>query len=357
MKIATLTFHNAINYGAILQAIALPQAIQKRYPQNEVGILDYRNPKIEEKFKPFYIKKTKSMTKKGKALIHAFLVYGMRSKKKKSFAKFLNDNVQLFPYTTKDEIDKYIVGSDQIWNFDLSDNDETYLLKFISDRNKKHAYAPSIGKTELSAEEKEKLQAIKNFATLSAREETAVKLIQEIDGRTPTLVPDPVFLLTADEWREKEERYPNIPDKYVLVYKFSDNDKPLTDFACQYARSHQLPLVIVQNSLKKYKDAVIINDASPNQFLWLIDNAQLIVTNSFHGTAFSIVFEKEFYSETHVSRSTRITEILNLYKLSSHIMKDGKPSDNISAPREEVRKIIEQYRQKAFQYLDNIIRS
>ncbi len=362
MKIATLTFHNAVNYGAVLQAVALPQAIQQRYPDAEVGILDYRNEKIEKKFRPFYCKKTKGFSKKIKSLIHAVMAYSVRSQKKAHFVRFLKDNVTLFPYTTENEksdakstIDKYIVGSDQIWNFDLSGNDETYLLKFVSERKKKGTYAPSIGKTELTAEETAKLQAIKGFGYLSAREETAVRLIEAIDGRTPVLVPDPVFLLTAEDWRKKEEKYPSVPEDYVLVYKFSDNEKPLTEFAYRYAKEHHKPLVIVQSSLKNYKDAMIIRNASPNQFLWLIDHAHLVVTNSFHGTAFSVLFEKNFYSEANVSRGTRITEILHLYRLSSHIMLDGVPSKEVSAPWDEVRADIERYRQTAFDYLDNVL--
>ena len=361
MKIATLTFHNAVNYGAVLQAVALQQAIQKRYPDAETGILDYRNPKIEDKFKPFYVKKTKRIDKKIKSVLHACLVYSVRAKKKKSFQKFLTDNARLFPYQTaqeqqfaKETIDRYIVGSDQIWNFDLSGNDETYLLKFIPEREKKSAYAPSIGKTELSEEEIAKLQAIKDFGYLSAREETAMKLIEKIDGRTATLVPDPVFLLSAEDWRNKEERYPKIPENYILVYKFSDNETPLTDFAYRKAKESGKPLVIVQSSMKKYKDATIIRDASPSQFLWLIDNADLIVTNSFHGTAFSILFEKEFYSETKVSRGTRITEILQLYHLNSHRMVNGVPSEEKSASWQEVKAEIQRYREQAFAYLDAV---
>ena len=362
MKIATLTFHNAVNYGAVLQAVALPQAIQKRFPKAEVGILDYRNPKIEDKFRPFYCKKTKSLSGKLKAFIHACMAYSVRSQKKKHFVRFLQENVTLFPYTTEEEkayahstTDKYVVGSDQIWNFDLSGGDETYLLKFISEKNKKIAYAPSIGKTELSAEETAKLQPIKEFGSLSAREETAIKLIRQIDGRTPDLVPDPVFLLTAEDWRKKEESYPDIAKGYVLIYKFSDNEKPLTEFAYRYAKENHKQPVIVQSSLKDYKDALIIRNASPSQFLWLIDNADLVVTNSFHGTAFSILFEKEFYAETHIARGTRITEILHLYHLNSHIMTDGNISTEQSAEWQEVRAEIEHYRQKAFAYLDKVL--
>ena len=168
MKIATLTFHRAVNYGAVLQAVALCQALKNRFPDCESGILDYHNEKIEKKFRPFFVKKKKNPIGTVKSVIHAFMAYPVRSKKKKKFEEFLENNASLIPFTTDEEknaalreIDRYIVGSDQVWNFDLSGNDETYLLGFIAEKEKKGAYAPSIGKTELTESEYSKLQAVK----------------------------------------------------------------------------------------------------------------------------------------------------------------------------------------------------
>jgi len=363
MKIATLTFHRAVNYGAVLQAVALCQALKNRFPDCESGILDYHNEKIEKKFRPFFVKKKKNPIGTVKSVIHAFMAYPVRSKKKKKFEEFLENNASLIPFTTDEEknaalreIDRYIVGSDQVWNFDLSGNDETYLLGFIAEKEKKGAYAPSIGKTELTESEYSKLQAVKDFGYLSAREETASDIIENITGSKPALVPDPVFLLSKEEWRAKEEKYKGIPEKYVLIYKFADNDKKMTQFAYDYAKKNNCEIVIVQSSLKNADGAKVVRDASPGEFLWLIDNAQCVVTNSFHGTAFSILFEKEFYSEANVARGTRIKEVLRLYGLEGQLMLDGvKAGRAVSESRDKVSEHISFYRTNAFEYLDRIV--
>ena len=163
-------------------------------------------------------------------------------------------------------------------------------------------------------------------------------------------------MLSKEEWRAKEEKYKGIPEKYVLIYKFADNDKKMTQFAYDYAKKNNCEIVIVQSSLKNADGAKVVRDASPGEFLWLIDNAQCVVTNSFHGTAFSILFEKEFYSEANVARGTRIKEVLRLYGLEGQLMLDGvKAGGNSSESRDKVSEHIDFYRNNAFEYLDRIV--
>ena len=298
MKIGIITFQRAYNYGAVLQAYALCKTL------NELGytceVIDYHNARFENDYRKITVLKSKSLREFVSALVHG----KTRNAKRKAFIDFVESEVgisrkEYFTDNIKEansEYEVFITGSDQVWNFDLSGNDETYLLKFIPEKDKKGAYAPSIGKTELTESEYSKLQAIKDFGYLSARENTASDIIENITGNKPVLVPDPVFLLSKEEWREKEEKYKGIPEKYVLIYKFADNDKKMTQFAYDYAKRNNCEIVIVQSSLKNADGAKVVRDASPGEFLWLIDNAQCVVTNSFHGTAFSILFGKEFYS-------------------------------------------------------------
>lgn len=360
MKIATLTFHNALNYGAVLQACALQRSIALRYPQNQVGVLDYRNRNIEKKNKPI------SFTRRSiKGIVLSMLTSPKRYRKLKCFQSFINRNIDLIPFSTDDDrsqalksIDKYIVGSDQIWNFDLSGWDKTYLLDFVDDDSKKYAYAPSIGKTVLTDKEKDALRAIDSFAGISAREETAAKLIEDITHKKPIIVPDPVFLLDKEQWRRIEKKPDGIPEKYILIYRFSvkaDDGNRMMQFAQKYAEKYGCKILLLQDTLKKYSGVCMKQFVSPDEFVWLIDNAQCVVTNSFHGTAFSVLFGKQFFSEANVVRGTRIKEILSLYGLEDHLLTDNKEVSQLNTDWDEVYKNLDRYRDDAFEYIDLII--
>ena len=249
------------------------------------------------------------------------------------------------------------MGSDQVWNFELSGNDGTFFLDFVDDASKKCAYAPSIGKVELNQAEQEAFFALKDFKYLSVREKSAADMIESILGKRPIELIDPVFLLSKEDWKSVEKEYKGLTDKYVLVYHFSTNDREMIDFAYEYAKKNDCKLVFVQNSLKKYKNAKVIKDASPEEFLWLIDNAQCVITNSFHGTAFSIIFEKEFYSAINIVRSTRIKELLKLCGLENRIINSDTSMKKNNISWLEVNHIIDENRKKAYEFLDEIVQN
>lgn len=361
MNIATITFHRAANYGAVLQAYALQQAIKSRYPNSEVGVLDYCNEVIEKRYRPFYLKGKKGL----KSLVRAFATTPMRYKKRKLFQNFVNNKLNLIPFSTDEDrvrvlssVDRYVVGSDQIWNFDLSGWDKTYLLDFVDDNSKKYAYAPSIGKTKLNEKEKNALKVLNTFAGISAREETAAQLICDITHKKPVIVPDPVFLLDKEDWNKIEKKPINVPQKYVLIYRFivnADDGNRIMQFAKKYAEKYNCEILMLQDTLKKYNGVHVIKCVAPDEFVWLIEHAQCVVTNSFHGTAFSVLFEKQFFSEANVVRGTRIKEILSLYGLEEHLLTENKEISEISTDWDKVYKKIAQYRKNAFEYIDSIV--
>lgn len=362
MKIATVTFHRAANYGAVLQAYALQQAIKLRNPDCEVGVLDHCNEVIEKRYKPFYLKGKKG----AKSLVRAFATVPMRYKKRKAFRTFVNGRLNLIPFSSDEEkkqalesVDRFVAGSDQIWNFDLSGWDKTYLLDFVDDNSKKYAYAPSIGKTQLNEKEKSTLKSLNTFAGISAREESAAQLIFDVTQKKPEIVPDPVFLLDKEDWRKIEKKpADDIPQKYVLIYRFivkADDGNRIMQFAKQYAEKYGCKIVMLQDTLKKFNGVNVIKSVAPDEFVWLIDHAQCVVTNSFHGTAFSVLFGKQFFSEANVVRGTRIKEILLLYGLEDHLLTENKKASELDTDWDKVNAKVSQYRAGAFEYIDSII--
>ena len=256
---------------------------------------------------------------------------------------------------TADEYDYFVIGSDQVWapNFWVPFN-----IKFLTfvPREKKIAYAASIAQPEIPDEYKEFFrQGILSFDFVSVREEGAVKLIEELTGKTPLLVLDPVMLLTIDEW--KKIAYPPswFNEKYQRGYIFT-----------YYLRNEPPPEI---KSVAKKLNLPVINALDFNnfnhctigieEFLWLIMNASLVYANSFHGIALSILFKRPFINREYDDKKTRdmslrIPGILKMFGLENRIAKvenDYKIDSPLDIDFSTRDKILPGERMKAFKFL------
>jgi len=189
--------------------------------------------------------------------------------------------------------DNYICGSDQIWNMNCPDFDESYFLQFTDSTNR-IAYAPSFGTpffTEKIEEELKRLLAGIHY--LSTRETEGQRLIHKLTGRTAKVVLDPTMLLSADDW-SNIAIHPKVKHPYILCYFLNNNngDRRYIDLL----RSLSGYKVIILNDYIRdlIKGYSIRLDAGPLDFLGLVMNASFIYTNSFHGTAFATIFHKPF---------------------------------------------------------------
>ena len=197
MKIATLTFHRAINYGASLQTFALYDYLRKNRKDDSVGVLDYLSPLFKKRYS------RKIDFRNPKKAVYLILTHRSGKKKELKFRRFLEDNINLIPFDEAGTVDKCFVGSDQVWNGEIVGYDNNFLLDFLSDE-KKLSYAASIGVTELSDKEKQWLKRTESFYDISVRESSAAELIKSVTGRECTVVPDPVFLLSKNEWQRSK---------------------------------------------------------------------------------------------------------------------------------------------------------
>ena len=341
-KIGILTYHKANNLGAVLQAYALQHKLLQISQVDNVEIIDYDNGIFVEKIKNNSIKS-----------VFKNIYYKIKNK---GFTKFRQKYLNLSDSYTLDTINKsndvydiFITGSDQVWNLSCSGNDYNYFLNFTNKDKVKISYAASIGIYEFKEDERKKLHEILNsFDMISIRENNSLRQFDFIDKEI-RVVPDPVFLLNKNEW---EEIIPKriIKQDYILVYLIQDDINVMKN-AERYAKENNLKLISNKKSIE-----FILNN-SPEKFLSWIKYAKCIFTNSFHGTAFSLIFEKDFYSDIQLiggKINNRIYDLLIDLCSEEHIIKNNKLTEKFDYTK--TNKKIDELRQVGLKYLTDIMK-
>ncbi|WP_026767793.1 polysaccharide pyruvyl transferase family protein [Selenomonas ruminantium] len=326
MKIATLTFHRALNYGAVLQCFALQKTIKDLGYDSDV--LDYDCKIISREYR---LVKTETYFKFIKSLI-LFPYYYQRKRNYDNFIKKYISKSCKYSYQdlrrVEDDYDVIITGSDQVWNYKLTGCDDAYFLGFISNRKKRLSYAASFGVKEIPKEFYEfYCKNIEGMGHISVRERAGAELVEQLCGRQADVVLDPVFLQTEDCWRNvmsniKETGYVFVymPGKYTIrVAQELANRKKLKLIHCAY-----------DISFKNINDNVSDSRLSlgPDDFLSLLAGAEYVVSGSFHATAFSLIFQKKFFVEIPPNTGERINNLLNVFGLQNRIFNgDCLPDD------------------------------
>lgn len=320
MKIGILTFHYAHNYGAVLQAYALKTYLESM--GHSVYILDYRNKYIEQEYpkklhprfpKKYFYNPTK--WKKIKESIER--CYYSKDSWEKRFNKFDEFiNIYLLGYEDNNWRDLYqncdliFFGSDQIWEENIVGIKELVYFGKIKTKAKKISYAASCFDPNALVKS-DRIKEIKNFDKISVREESVAKIINryypDIDVKT---VVDPVFLLKKGIYKEISLDL-NIKN-YTLAYFVTENTE--LSKICDYIRNVEKKKVIEIHffNTKQIRSKWQLTDIGPREFLGLFLGAEEIITNSFHGTAFSLIFHKQFWS---LSKNVRVVDILNKFDM------------------------------------------
>lgn len=351
-----LTLSAAQNYGAVLQAYSLCEYLNKNYSNTE--IINFIPTFITDiKSKNSFLTLDKSnlfnMIKFSLASIVGFPMAMTRAyrfnKFRKSYCRYSKECYKDI-YFSKN-YDVYVVGSDQVFNLRLTNNDMNFFLPNIKD--KKVSYAASLGVSKLSIEEAKILKEnLSSFTELSIREKTGRGLISELLDREVFQHIDPVFLHTKEEW-SKLARERLIRNRYILIYTFRGYDK-----ACIFA-SKILPdcriINITHSPRKKKGNALSFRTAGPREFLSLILFADYVITDSFHGMAFSILFEKRFNVIPFEGTSSRMEDLLMEIGLDNRIIyEDSAETGAIDYTR--VGNFIQEERSRTKQYFDRIYR-
>lgn len=328
MKTATITFHSAENYGAFLQAYALQQFIINEFGV-ENKILNYVSSHMEEHYR--ILKKPESL----KDVLRDVMMIPFSRKLYKRKIHFKRDQLkylqltQLFKDT--DEYNKIIktfdlciAGSDQIWNLESEDFSELF---FLPNAKRKISYAASAGTTIKDEWKSQYTNYLHNFEKICVRETNAAKYFDDLalpSGKTEICI-DPTFLLPSAVYRKMAGACPLIEKPYIVYYSINNSSDSMK-LASQIGKEMGLPIFAIYSRMTsicavKYGMRTYF-EAGPCEFLNLILNAECVLTNSFHGTALSIIMEKPFIrlganrNGRHV-RDDRIDSILEITGLEN----------------------------------------
>jgi len=330
-KAKIITFHNAENYGAMLQAYALKETLKEL--DVDASFVNYENKKILSDYK---LIKTNSL----KSFFSSLWYMPRNLKRKRSFKSFgdtyLDTNTK--KYYSKEEIvqdidnkDIFIAGSDQIWNPALTGGlSDIYTLNFSKENNNKIIYGASLGNEELLQKYADDFrEKLSDLQYISVREKSIIKPLETICNKDIEQVVDPTLLLKKEKWDELIQKNNNLnlsKEKYILVYTLFE-DKEITRIVncisdlTGYKVVHFRKYNAYKNELKS------LYTQGPVDFINAFKNAKYVVTNSFHGTVFSIIYERKFYSVLPNERGGRIKDLLLELGLENRIIENKKDLD------------------------------
>lgn len=370
--IGIITYHHYYNYGTMLQALALQEKVEQLGYQAELidfkqdnSLSRYEMLKLRIKRMPVYIKERKKyraladsrekIKEKNELFEQFYKTYLHVGKKKYTTTQQLMENPPVY--------DGYVVGSDQTWNPFVANSPEAFFLPFVENKSKKGSYGPSLAVKSLSDEkEKEYRKKLSNFSFLSCREQDGAQLLSRITQKEVKCVLDPTLLLSAKEWGKYcEFEIPKEP--YILVYFLGEKSEhrravekiqKLTNW-----KIISLPAAYLEMENNDYKKVW----GGPKEFLSLIRGAALICTDSFHGTMFSINFQRNFFSFCkssdleESSENSRLYSALNIFGLSNRIIHnmDNLTAEDISIDYKNVIPILEEQRRDSIEYLENML--
>ena len=293
--------HKVLNYGSALQAYALQHYISSLGYDAE--LIDYIFPNGNRKV---------ILTFKQRLIYTIKSLLSGKLRKKRRFQKFykkyyvctdkrFNSPEELS--NAKFDYDILMTGSDQVWNPKHIKDDYSFFLPFASERTKKVSYASSFSTAEIPDELKPIYKGfLGSYYTISVREKSGVRIVKELVGKDAEMVCDPTLLLFKEEWSELIKDKPNpIGQPYILAYilRYAYDPYPeINRIIDAVQKELGLHLVFLDGSLSdmKRKNATVIRNAGPLEFLNLVKNASFIITTSFHGTAFALNFGIPFYS-------------------------------------------------------------
>lgn len=325
MKAGVITFHSAHNFGASLQTWALQQALADLGV--EPCVINYHTPVIDNLYDPIKETNPKLRAKKIKQLQKKNPASLLRYER---YSKFIEDNFNMFGnYTCYEdlinetrELDAYITGSDQVWNSQhIGGYDPAYFLEFAPKQALKISYAASTGRNYVLPIYHERIRhALESFTSISIRESSALPAIQNLTSHKVNVVADPTFLIPGHKY-DAIKKAPSINEKYIFVYMMENNPQ-VVKFANSISRALGLP--IVQRRQKKFFINEVDNTytSTPGEWLGWIENAEMVITNSFHGTVFSAIFEKPFVSMLHSDTGSRTIDLLKSLDLEDHMITD-----------------------------------
>ncbi|MHC4131450.1 MAG: polysaccharide pyruvyl transferase family protein [Planctomycetota bacterium] len=363
-KVGVITMHRPVNVGCFLQAYALQETISKLGYDCE--IIDYYYPNAFHKQSTIKTKIKKLVNKQLKRVLGG----GAFELSEKRFKDCLNNRLNLSSASYRNiqelqnnppEYDLYCVGSDQVWNPNFIYDDPSFFCDFAPSERPIVSYASSFGASSIPEEYQEQYKKyLTRFKALGVREQSGVELIHILTGREAELVVDPTLLLSAEEWKQ-EMSAQDYKEPYILCYGSPYPNVYVENLALHIQKQTGLKIVHLfgrpwQCFNKKIK---YMFDAGPLEFLSWINNAELVLTTSFHGTIFSISFKRPFYSVyPNEERGSRQLNILKCLQLESRGVKTDMEiplTDYFEIDFETAHSNLDQMRKVSYDYVKKML--
>ena len=350
--IGILTFHRASNYGAVLQAYALQKVISDL--GREAVIVDYRCRAVEEGHRPWGLFKR-----------HRFPIVMLRClvavRKDMLFGNFRRNRLKMSAQMSADDLEKnrdkyalFVTGSDQVWNDVFSGMDPVYMLTFADDRQR-YSYACSLG-FDSFPEGTEQLyrEWLKGMQCISLRETKAVDLVRQL-GYDARVDLDPTLLLDRGRWKAFMKA-PDLQEPYILVYTVNE-PVHLLEAAKELSAKTGIKLLYLNNQYKKNRDITRIRYSTPEEFVGWFAGAEYVYTNSFHGTAFAVLFQKKLKVELETAKkyNVRSRDLLMSCALTNCVLKENEEELKFDTDWAEAERRLETMRHSSMDYIRAIV--
>ena len=346
--IGILTFHRASNYGAVLQAYALQKVISDM--GREAVIVDYRCRTVEEGHRPWGLFKR-----------HKFPVVLLRClvavRKDSIFGAFRRKRLVQSARMSAEDLEKnagdyalFVTGSDQVWNDTFSGMDPVYMLTF-ADREQRYSYACSLGFDKFpEGTEQIYRERLEGMQCISLRENKAVDLIGQL-GYSSRVDLDPTLLLERSKWEElmKASDY---PEPYILVYTVNE-DIHLLEAARRLSEKTGVKILYLNNQYKRNRDITRIRYSTPEEYVGWFAGAEYVFTNSFHGTAFAIIFRKKLKVELETAKkfNVRSRDLLMNCGLQQCVLKNNEEDMVFSTDWAGTERSLDAMRRRSLDYI------
>lgn len=363
MRIGIVTTHQYQNFGTFLQCYALQHTLEKM--GHVVEIIDYRRNDYKRSFFHQFRILVGEYRRSPKTLIKFIFTLRQQNRRNQLYKDFCNRFFNLSPkhYDNANELrmqppiyDIYLSGSDQIWNPSICGFIPTYFLDFAPRASLKAAYAPSIGVSELSENERHVISDyLRDFSFLSCREQSGCQILNDCGFKNVECVLDPTFLLSSTCWERLSENSYIKETDYSLCYFLSENEEKNEKSRMFTGEDRVIRLT---DNFRNGEHSILA--AGPLEFLQLIRNAKNIVTDSFHGMVFCILFRKNFYmlprheENSMNSQNSRVIDLLKLLELydrwNPFSINSCKPINYA-----HVERIVNLQKDKSIQYIRKIL--
>ncbi len=358
-SVGVLTFHRSDNYGALLQAYSLCRVLQRLGAEPE--IVDYRCHSIDQGSQRRLLP---PLHKNPSVWVQKCRQYPYLKRSKRACEEFREKYMAIGSPCRSDEdradaekaFHLILTGSDQVWNPILTQGkDDWYAFKRSGDSSVLASYAASAGSPDIFKYYSRYYEEdLKKYDMISVREAGTQKYLEKRLQRQIYHSLDPTLLTEPKDWEAllTEKRCGTKP--YLFYYDVKPSERA-RELAEGIAGKRGLQLVHFSLKLLGQKNCIYAQDADPREFLGLIKNADAVVTSSYHGTVFSVLFGKPFYSVPHARNGERIRELLKNLHLEQHMVlgqaADGDRSVKDELPYTEANTILDEARKKSMEYL------